>query len=130
MIQLLLGDCFEQHWKPIPGFEHYLIFRDGRIFNSRRDQFKKAMPDLKGYMRVRLIDGPRGSTKKVHRLVAQSFLPDFDNSLQVNHLNCIKHDNRVENLEMANQSRNTKHAWFSKRMKLTKKGPDGKFVKC
>lgn len=124
MIDLRLGDC---QWKPIKGFEHYLISSDGQVFNTRRNQIKKSGLDHKGYRRVRLINGPVGVTKKVHRLVAEAFLPDYSNDLQVNHLNCIKSDNRVENLEMTNQSNNTKHAWAMGRMKLTRKDEYGKF---
>lgn len=116
-------------WQPIKGFEHYLISIRGEVLNTRRMQIKKPGLDHKGYLRVRLIDGSRGATKKLHRLVAEAFIPDFDNSLQVNHKNCIKSDNRVENLEMVNQSQNTKHAWNNARMKLTTKGVDGKFIK-
>lgn len=138
MINLIQGDCLEKlkempdnsvDWKPIKGFEHYLIYSDGRVYNTRRNQIKKSCSDHKGYQRVRLIDGSSGATKKVHRLVAEAFLPDYSNDMQVNHLNCIKHDNSIENLEMANQSKNTSHAWKNNRMKLTKKGPNGKFIK-
>ena len=52
---------------------------------------KKAGLDHKGYLRVRLTNGRTdGATKKVHRLVAQAFLPDYSEDLQVNHKNCIK----------------------------------------
>lgn len=136
-INLLQGDCLNSmkelpdnsiDWKPVKGFEHYLISSDGRVFNTRRNQIKKSGLDHKGYQRVRLINGAVGSTKKVHRLVAEAFLQNFSKDLQVNHINCIKDDNRVENLEMVNQSQNTSHAWKNKRMKLTVRGIDGKFV--
>lgn len=124
-----LADSGEM-WAPIAGFDHYWISSKGRVFNSRRGSFKKACADKKGYMRVRFIDGSIGSTKKVHRLVAEAFIHEYCSTLQVNHKNCIKSDNRIENLEMANQSQNTAHAWRNKRMKLTRKGKDGKFTKA
>lgn len=116
-------------WKPIKGFEHYLISSSGLVFNTRKNKIKKSCLDKKGYLRVRLIDGKIGATKKVHRLVAMAFLKNYSEGLQVNHINCIKHDNSVSNLEMVNQSLNTKHAWLNKRMKLTARGIDGKFTK-
>lgn len=73
--------------------------------------------DFKGYLRVRL-KSPRYSKNadkrkpyKVHRLVAMFYLKDYNNSLQVNHKNGVKTDNRVENLEMVTNSENALHAW-------------------
>ena len=114
---------------PIKGFRHYLISNNGAVFNTRTKKIKKSCKDAKGYLRVRLIDGARGETRKVHRLVAEAFLPDFSNDLQVNHKDCDKSNNNILNLEMANQSQNTKHAWQNNRMKLTKRGSDGKFTR-
>ena len=131
----LLGGAIERGFcimrnKKIKDFEHYLIFDNGKVFNTRTGKFKKSHHDHKGYKRIRLIDGrKRGATKKIHRLVAQAFLSDYSETLQVNHKNFIKDDNRVENLEMVTQSQNTKHAWDNGKMKLTKKDKNGRFTK-
>ncbi len=120
----------DNYFKPIKNWEHYLISNRGLIFNTRTGNLKKPGHDRKGYLRIRLIDGRgRQATKKVHRLVAQAFLPNYSESLQVNHKNFIKDDNRVENIEMVTQSQNTKHAWDNGRMRLTKKGKNGRFIK-
>lgn len=125
-------DCLPamREWKPIPDFEHYLISNNGDVFNTRTKRIKKSGFDHKGYRRIRLTDGrKRCVTKKVHRLVAQAFVGGYAENLQVNHKNCIKHDNHYKNLEMATQSQNTKHAWDSGRMKLTTRNEKGVFVK-
>lgn len=60
---------------------------------------------------------------RVHRLVAEAFIPNPDNLPQINHINCIKHDNRVENLEWCTSQHNIRHS-FDNKLVIRPKGKD------
>ena len=100
--------------KDIKGFEGlYAITRDGKVWSHKYKKF--MMPhkfrDKVWYYSISLWKNRVGSNFKIHRLVAQAYIPNPQNLAEVNHKNGIKNDNRVENLEWMSRKDNLAYGW-------------------
>ena len=103
----------EEIWRPIVGYEglyevsntgqvksfdRYVKYSNGRI-HLHKGKVLSPIKDRDGYLQVNLCYSGRINSIKVHRLVAQAFIPNPDNLPQVNHRDEDKSNNRVDNLE-------------------------------
>ena len=108
-------------WRSLPGIPGVEVSTLGNVRTLDRVVSSESMTRFtkgrvlkqydsgRGYLNVSIpIDG-KFATKRVHRLVAQTFIPNPDNFLEVNHKNCIRDDNRVGNLEWCSHSYNQKY---------------------
>lgn len=116
--------------KEIKGFEDYFISDEGDVYSGKRGfRKRKPVPDKNGYTTVSL--SPDGNltrkTLKVHRLVASAFIQSDIGDLEVNHLNGIKNDNRLENLELVSHRDNMAHASDSDLLCRGEDRPSNKF---
>ena len=91
-------------WKQITDFPEYEVSHSGEIRSCRfgRGRILSQKSNGCGYVQVKL----RGKCLLVHRVVAGAFLPNPDNLPQVDHINRIRTDNRVENLRWVSRSDN------------------------
>ena len=124
----------DERWLPVAGFEGYYEVSDqGRIRSLDRTvdrdgargryfahgKILKPFKRKDGYLFVQVnVDGFR-QNKSVHRLVAETFVPNPDNLPVVNHKNENKSDNRAVNLEWCDQKYNANYG--TSRLRISKK---------
>ena len=120
------GEREMEIWKPVVGYEgFYEVSSYGRVrsvdhyantgIRHSKKRFVaghilKLHEKRNGYLAVDLSKENHVTTVAVHRLVAMAFLEKQEHHTQVNHINCDKRDNRVENLEWCTAEENRKHA--------------------
>lgn len=102
-------------WKPYPSDSKYKVSNLGRV-RGIAGKIIKASKHHQGYLQLNI----RNKKYLVHRLVAETFIPNPDKKETVNHINAIKSDNKVENLEWATMSENVIHAFKMKLRPYTK----------
>ncbi len=107
---------FTQTWKAIPGYEgQYEITNSGLVKRLYKNNVKSKIISTRinncGYIEVRLSKNSKSTTKFLHSLLAQTFIPNVNNRLEVNHINGIKTDNHLTNLEWVTHSENVMHAY-------------------
>ena len=100
-------------WKPvtIEGYEHYWVSNQGRVMNSRTGCFLKPGLSQNKYLCVQLHNNGNNLSVTVHRLVGLAWIPNPDNKRTINHIDGIKTNNKVENLEWATHQENMQHAF-------------------
>jgi histidyl-tRNA synthetase len=103
-----------EQWKDIPGWEGvYQISSFGRLKSFKEAKTGRILSNINSngdYLSVILISQGRKQATKIHRLVAELFIPNPESKPEVNHKDTNKQNNRVDNLEWATKSENMIHA--------------------
>lgn len=90
----------EERWEQVPApFSHYAVSDAGRVKNLRSGRILSPGIDNYGYCQVVLCNAGKRKPFKVHRLVADAFLPHGDYMQDVHHKDRNRQNNRAENLE-------------------------------
>ena len=117
-----------EKWKRIPIFPSYEISTIGEVRSFKQKRLLKAFQDSDGYVYVTMYEimteenrgkhwqdedegEKRYFTRSVHTLVAGTFIANVKGKKEVNHMNKIRHDNRLENLEWVTREENMQHAF-------------------
>lgn len=100
----------------------YMITTTGKIYSLKRKKILKPWKNDNGYLVVGLYDNLGMHNLKVHRLIAEAFIPNPNNYPQVNHKDEDKTNNCVENLEWCNSKYNINYGSHNQRVSIAKKG--------
>ena len=110
----------EEIWKPIKDYEGlYEVSNLGRVksLNYRGTGKERILKNIecKGYLTVCLTKNGKQKVLKVHRLVAEVFIPNPEGKPCIDHINTIKTDNRVENLRWVTHKENNNNPLTKKK---------------
>ena len=110
-------------WKDIKGYEGlYQVSNLGRIksfnyWNQGKIRILKLRFHKEGYLIVSLNKNTKTKIKFVHRLIAEAFIPNPENKPEIDHINGIRDDNRIENLRWVTRKENMNNELTKQRCK-------------
>ncbi len=88
----------------------YAIQEDGKVWSYRFNKYLSPFDNGQGYAIVNLFKDGKHYKRRVHRLVAETFIPNPDNLLVVNHLDENKQNNHISNLAWVSHSENVNYS--------------------
>lgn len=99
----------EEVWKDIEGYPRYRVSNKGNVWSEKQNKLLKISVNNSGYAVTTLSNKGHSRSFRTHRLVAQAFIPNPDNLPEVNHIDEVKLNNCVENLEWCTREYNNNY---------------------
>ena len=96
----------------IPGFTDYAADEQGNIYSLKFNKIRKlkGAVDKLGYLIASISTAGKVKKHKMHRLIAKTFLEDYSEDLQVDHIDRCKNNNSLDNLRMVTSSENRQNS--------------------
>lgn len=108
---------------PVPGFEGlYEVDTNGDVFSLRKNKKMAPTKTNVGYYEIHLYKDGKRTVKTIHRLVAETFIPNPERLPQINHKDETRTNNAVSNLEWCDQKYNLNYGTVNERMSRSQKG--------
>ena len=118
-------------WKDIDGYPDYMVSNMGRVKSLERNVVKgkgglykieekilKSIKKRDGYLQINLSKDGKQKTHLIHRLVAQAFLLNPNNLVEINHIDEDKTNNRADNLEWCSREYNCNYGTRNERISI------------
>lgn len=103
--------------------KQFVLYSDGKLFDIEKCEFRNTHIKPNGYFEYIFSYNGEHKYISVHRLVAETFIPNPDNKPCIDHINTIKTDNRVENLRWVTHQENMFNPLTYERVNNAKKKP-------
>lgn len=106
----------KEEWRPAVGYEgFYEVSNTGKVarikgYHCRKRHIMSTFINNSGYVCTRLCKNHHNKTELVHRMVALAFIPNPNNYPQINHKDCCKTNNNVDDLEWCTGKYNSNYA--------------------
>jgi hypothetical protein len=108
----------EEIWRDIEGFEGlYQVSNIGRVKNIKRGKVLAERLNSKGYPCALLFKDGVGRNVKIHQIVVNTFIGKIPKGYEIDHINTIRNDNRVENLRIVTHKENMNNPNTIKKMR-------------
>ncbi len=112
-----MSDVKVENWKVVEGYSSYMVSDKGRVYSNISCKLLSTYVVGGRYTQVKLYTGTKNTSLSVHRLVAKAFIPNPNDLPEINHIDEVKTNNHISNLEWCDRFHNAAHS-FAKSFKI------------